>query len=200
MWRILTDPGFGASTIRQPVATVGSRRPRVTDFERPGAGIGKALGMVSNAELKERVEAAIEVQNLIDERNLNFGQQLIGLIDIVEKGQRQLQDEIDRHETNIERLNGENEQLREMLHSLLLAIESSGRDRLAEIIHKLDKKVSALVGTTPAVDELLPVETARQPSVHEEDVDARESGEPAEERAGVERERPGHLRSVANDE
>ena len=39
----------------------------------------------------------------------------------------------------------ENEELRDMLHALLQAIESSGRDGLAEAMQELDRKASALV-------------------------------------------------------
>lgn len=41
----------------------------------------------------------------------------------------------------------ENEQLRTMLHSLLQAIESGGRDGLAEVMQELDRKASVLVST-----------------------------------------------------
>ena len=60
----------------------------------------------------------------------------------------------------------ENEQLRDMLHALLQAIETGGRDGLAEAMQELDRMASALVDPAAAA----PVaETAAEESIEQSD-------------------------------
>lgn len=54
-------------------------------------------------------------------------------------------EEIEKLETASVGSGAENEQLRDMLHDLLQAIESSGHDGLTETMQQLDRKVSTLV-------------------------------------------------------
>jgi len=76
---------------------------------------------------------------------------------------------IEKLEATGARKANENEQLRVMLQSMLQAIESDGRDGLAEAMQELDRKVNALVGGVAAEtvteesneqNEEPPVETA----------------------------------------
>ncbi len=60
----------------------------------------------------------------------------------------------------------ENEELRDMLHALLQAIESSGRDGLAEAMQELDRKASALVD---AAAEAPVAESAAEESIEPAD-------------------------------
>lgn len=101
------------------------------------------MAVISNAELRVRVEVAIE-------------------------DQRRLQDEIMR-------LSSDNEQLREMLLALVLAIESGGRNRLGESIHELGKLVNTLGGTTPSGDEPPPEKAAMLLREHPEEANAAEA-------------------------
>ena len=59
-------------------------------------------------------------------------------------------DESKKNEDEIERLHFENEQLRGMLHSLLLSVES---DSFVETMRDLDDKVSTLLGGGAAASE-----------------------------------------------
>lgn len=110
-------------------------------------------------ELRQRVQDAEEHFGLAREEQAKYSERLIGLIDTVEGRLRDQQAEIDRlqaiavshdealakEQAQIGRFERENEHLREMLHSLLRAIESGGRSGVVEIMQTLDQKVSALI-------------------------------------------------------
>jgi len=96
--------------------------------------------------LRQRVEAAEQRFGAIDERNRKYSEWLIDLMAAVEGSHRHKLAEIDQQKAEVARLSRENDDLRAMLHALLLAVEEGNRDRLTETIHELDTKASALVG------------------------------------------------------
>ena len=97
-------------------------------------------------DLRQRVEAAEQRFGAIDERNRKYSEWLIDLMAAVEASHRHKLAEIDQQKAEVARLSKENDDLRAMLHAILLAVEEGNRDRLTETIHELDTKASALVG------------------------------------------------------
>lgn len=100
-------------------------------------------------ELKQRVEAAEQHFGQVDEQHRKYSERLLDLMKSIEEGHGQWQAEVDQHRREVERVRGENEQLRSMLHSLLQAVDTGSRDRLCDTMRELDSKVSAIVGQTP---------------------------------------------------
>jgi len=124
-------------------------------------------------DLRQRVQDAEQRFGLAREEQAKYSTRLIGLIDEVEGRLRSQQAEIERERALLashdeamakeraqaSRHERENEQLRAMLHTLLQAIESGGRSNLAEIMHTLEQKVTALIAGTET-----PAEAAAEPS------------------------------------
>ncbi len=120
--------------------------------------------MTGIEELRRRVAEAEERFGVIQEQRAKYSERMIGLMNAVEERMRDQQGEVEahradaaRHAMEIDRqaaeighLGEENEQLRAMLHSLLKAIETGGRDGLAEIMQELDRKISGIIGTSAA--------------------------------------------------
>src|SRR3989304_5257353 len=104
------------------------------------------LAMSYIRDLRQRVEAAEQRFGAIDERNRKYSEWLIDLMAAVEASHRHKLAEIDQQKAEVARLSKENDDLRAMLHAILLAVEEGNRDRLTETIHELDTKASALVG------------------------------------------------------
>ncbi len=146
-------------------------------------------------ELRQRVQDAEDHFGLAREEQAKYSERLIGLIDTVEGRLRDQQAEIDRlqaiavshdealakEQAQIGRFERENEHLREMLHSLLRAIESGGRSGVVEIMQTLDQKVSALIAGDDAPAEA----AAPEPEIDvtpEPEIEA-ELPEPVEEAA-----------------
>ena len=111
-------------------------------------------------KLRLRVADAVEHFGLINKQRATYSHRLIDLMDTVEGRIRVQLCEIEDHKSKIahhlaeiesqsakvEGIDGENEHLRDMLHSLLQAIEEGGRDNLAETMQELEGKASALIG------------------------------------------------------
>ena len=100
--------------------------------------------------LRERVEAAEQRFGVITEQQNNYSQRIIELMNNLETDVGKFRDESKKHEKEIERLHFENEQLRGMLHSLLLSVES---DSFVETMRDLDDKVSVLLSGQPLTPE-----------------------------------------------
>ncbi|MCH8155266.1 MAG: hypothetical protein IH786_08385, partial [Proteobacteria bacterium] len=110
-------------------------------------------------ELRQRVSDAVEHFGQINEQRATYSQRLIDLMSTVEGRIRDQLREIEEHKSKIahrlaeiegqfakvDGIDRENEQLRAMLHSLLQAIDEGGRDSLAETMHELEDKASALI-------------------------------------------------------
>lgn len=111
--------------------------------------------MSSIEELQNRVSEAEQRFGLIKAQRAKYSERLVGLIDAIESRLRDQHAEIERQAAEIaaqsEELNttrnavAENQALRGMLHSLLRAIETGGRDVLNETMQVMDAKVSTLI-------------------------------------------------------
>ena len=101
-------------------------------------------------ELRVRVEAAEEQFGLVDDRQRKYGARLLDLMNAVEGGLSKKQSALEQCMAELERITAENEQLRGMLQTLLLAIESNSEDRLDDTMHSLDAMVTALTGSASA--------------------------------------------------
>jgi len=144
-------------------------------------------------ELRQRVQDAEEHFGLAREEQAKYSERLIGLIDTVEDRLREQQAEIDRQQASvaghdealakeqaqIHRLECDNEHLREMLHSLLQAIEAGGRNGAIEVMQTLEQKVGALIagGATPIEAAAVP----EPPELPEPAVEAAPESEPTPE-------------------
>jgi len=104
-------------------------------------------------DLRQRVETAEQSFGLIGEQHGKYSERLIGLMDAIEESQRAKQAEIDR-------LAHENEQVRAMLHAILLAVEEGSRDRLSDAMRLLDARASRLVEPAAAAAVAAPAEPA----------------------------------------
>ncbi len=111
--------------------------------------------MSSIEELRQRVEAAEQNFGLFDEQQRRYSERLIGLMDTIDEGLRVQQSREGEHQDQVNRIAHENEELKSMLHSLLLAIESGTRDTLSETMQMLEHRASGLVGQQdlPAPEE-----------------------------------------------
>jgi hypothetical protein len=145
-------------------------------------------------ELRRRVTDAVENFGLINQQRKTYSERLIDLMGAVEGRIREQLDEIEQHKSKIaghiaeiesqsaavSRIDQENEQLRDMLLSLLGAIEEGGRDTLAETMQELNRKASALIGSGLAEpEEPVPEEPVPEEPVPEERV-PEEPAEPAD--------------------
>ncbi|MCZ4280915.1 hypothetical protein O4H49_09020 [Kiloniella laminariae] len=88
-------------------------------------------------ELRQRVEAAEGRFGLLADQQQGYSKRLIALLNVTEQ-----KDQV------IEKLEGENEQLRSMLFSLLQAIESGNT---SDTLHDMDARISAMTGETLAI-------------------------------------------------
>ncbi len=104
-------------------------------------------------DLRQRVETAEQGFGLITEKHGKYSERLIHLMNAVEESQRRKQAEIDR-------LAHENEQVRAMLHAILLAVEEGSRDRLSDAMRLLDARATQLVEPAAAVAVVAPAEPA----------------------------------------
>ncbi len=139
----------GIKELRQRVLAA-EERFGLNDAQR--AAYGERLAVLMNG-----IEGCIRDQQGEIERQA-------AIIETCESGAAVQRAKIDDHDTaiaqqatTIEKLKAsgarkanENEQLRAMLQSMLQAIESDGRDGLAEAMRELDSKVSALLSAASA--------------------------------------------------
>lgn len=103
--------------------------------------------MINIDELRQRVEAAEQRFGLLDSSRRKASERLIGMMNAIEQDQSQKQTQLEESKALISSMAKENQQLRSMLHQLLLAIESSGSDQGAEILRQMDDKLTAMAGT-----------------------------------------------------
>lgn len=121
-------------------------------------------------DLRQRVMDAEARFGLINEQHAKYSERLIGLMNEIEARIRDQQATIARQEAELAELGAraahtvqadrENEQLRDMLLSLLRAIERGGGDALVATMRTLDETVSGLIEsgdespTDPVTDSL----------------------------------------------
>jgi len=117
-------------------------------------------GIVSDFEdLKKRVEAAGRQFGMMSRQRRDYGQRLIDMVAMHERNLAQVDARMaalraeaeqaralaEQRGTALQAVQGENEQLRHMLHSLLQAIESGRSNDFEETMHELDRRISAMV-------------------------------------------------------
>ena len=97
-------------------------------------------------ELRERFLAAEQRFGRINEAGKEYRERLMGLMSRIEEEIRCRRDVERQQAQEIERLSGENEDLRTMLMSLLQAVESGDPNSLDDTLGEMDTKVAGLIG------------------------------------------------------
>ena len=100
------------------------------------------------ADLWNRIEEAKKRLGVSDEAQIEQIQSINQQVKEIRAGLSGRFRELERHREEVSRLRHENEQLKRMLHRLLLAIEQRYSGRLKDIVKDLESQVSALVPLT----------------------------------------------------
>ncbi len=95
-------------------------------------------------ELKQQVESAIALFTLVDERNLSFCQGLLDSLKAIERKHLESCADMTQLGEEVERLTQENQQLRAMLQSLVVAVGAGRHRKLEEIRARLERHVGRL--------------------------------------------------------
>ncbi len=117
-------------------------------------------------QLREQVVATEQYFGQFIEQHDKYNERLIRLVNAIEKRIQAPQDEVERQRAEITSLNEENEQLCDIIFTLLQTINAGNLDRLSEMIRELDLKVSFIVegdpdeGKAPAVETIAEVADA----------------------------------------
>ncbi|MHA1566951.1 MAG: hypothetical protein ACTSX7_16695 [Alphaproteobacteria bacterium] len=101
--------------------------------------------MINIDELRQRVEAAEQRFGMIDSSQRQSSEKLIGMMNAIEQDQAQKQIALEESKALVASMAVENQQLRSMLHSLLLATEAAGNLQSAEIMREIDDKLTVIV-------------------------------------------------------
>ncbi len=109
-------------------------------------------------ELRQQVESAIALFTLVDERNLSFCQGLLDSLKAIERKHLERRADMAQLGEDVERLTQENQQLRAMLQSLVVAAGASRHRKLDEVRTLLERHIGRLTqsGTgrpEPAADD-----------------------------------------------
>ena len=119
-------------------------------------------------DLKQQVESAIALFTLVDERNVSFCQELMDALKAIETKHLDHRAEMEQMEDEVERLTQENQQLRAMLKSLLVAVGAGRHRKLDDIRLSLEQRVARLAkagDAGPDENEAVPDRAvAEQPS------------------------------------
>ena len=108
--------------------------------------------MINIDELRQRVSDAERRFGLIDERQKKYSSRLSGMIEAVDKGQKSADSKLRETEAALRRVKDDNEQLRSLLHQLLMAIDGTGRDHLKTPIGELGQRLDTLPARLPQDD------------------------------------------------
>ncbi len=110
-------------------------------------------------ELQARVVSAEARLALIGEEHQRYSDRLVSLMSVAEAQISEQSAEAAMRQAALDALHQENEQLRSMLHTLLLTVEAGNGKALAATMHDLEAKFSAMLATkadaapTPEGDE-----------------------------------------------
>ena len=107
-------------------------------------------------QLLTRIDEAKKRLGVVDDGHAQQFESLKGRLSAVKDGLVRTQGELEEQNQELARLTRENEQLRAMLHKLLLAIESSYGERLKDILHDIEGQIITLVdltGTGEAIEQ-----------------------------------------------
>lgn len=149
--------------------------------------------MIGIEELSARVAEAEQRFGLISEEHAKYSARLVSLLDTVETRLQEQEAEVKRQADATAALRderdearGENEQLRDMLLSLLRAVENGGRDHVMQTMQTLETRVSGLVEASPSDHEAVaPCDGAEMPAPPAADCDGPD-GDPPNETEPVE--------------
>lgn len=119
--------------------------------------------MTSMDELRQRVQAAEEFFGKIGEENREYGERLAELVDSMDARIRDQQAEVESRQVEFDRLTHENEELRSMLLSLLLAVEGGGREQIGRTMRDLYARMSSLAGGAAAAPAVSPAPAVDEP-------------------------------------
>ena len=95
-------------------------------------------------ELRQQVESAIALFTLVDERNLSFCQGLLDSLKAIERKHLERRADMVQLGEEVERLTQENQQLRAMLQSLVVAAGASRHRKLDEVRTLLERHIGRL--------------------------------------------------------
>ena len=98
-------------------------------------------------ELQARVVSAEARLALIGEEHQRYSDRLVSLMNAAEAQISEQSAAAAMHQAALDTLHQENEQLRTMLHTLLLAVEAGNGKALAATMHDLEAKFSAMLAT-----------------------------------------------------
>jgi hypothetical protein len=99
----------------------------------------------------------------MDDQQKQYSDRLVGLMDAVDDGIRQQRAYADDLQGEVDKLSHENDELKSMLHALLLAVEHDSHHGLADTMHMLEARAGALVDATET-SGVLPSPLAHEPS------------------------------------
>lgn len=124
--------------------------------------------MIGIEELSTRVTQAEQRFGLISAEHAKYSARLVSLLNTVENRLHEQETAAERQaeinarlQNERDQAHGENEQLRDMLLSLLKAVENGGRDQVMLTMQTLEARVSALVIDGAAEEDVaVPVEAA----------------------------------------
>ena len=126
-------------------------------------------------QLRQQVESAIALFTLVDERNVRFCQDLLESLKAIERKHLERRADMGRLEEQVEQLTQENQQLRALLQSLLVAVGAGRHSKHDEIKRRLEKRISRLAQTSgptgsdaePARDQVVKSFTAPDDDIEE---------------------------------
>ncbi len=101
--------------------------------------------MINIDELRQRVEAAEQRFGVVDNSQRQSSEKLVAMMNAIEQDQAQKQIALEENKALVASLVLENQQLRGMLHSLLLATEAAGNVANVEIMRQIGDKLAAIV-------------------------------------------------------
>ncbi len=119
--------------------------------------------MTSMDELRQRVQAAEEFFGKIGEENREYGERLAEMVDTMDARIRDQQAEFESRQADFDRLTHENEELRSMLLSLLLAVEGGGREQIGRTMRDLYARMNSLAGGAGAEPAMSPAPDVTEP-------------------------------------
>lgn len=109
--------------------------------------------MINIDELRQRVSDAERRFGLIDERQKNYSSRLSGMIESVDTRQQDSDTKLRETEAALRRAKDDNEQLRSLLHQLLMAVDGAGRDHLKTPIGELGQRLDTMAASLPSEDQ-----------------------------------------------
>jgi len=101
--------------------------------------------MINIDELRQRVEAAEQRFGVVDSAQRQSSEKLIAMMNAIEQDQAQRQIALEENKALVASMALENQQLRGMLHSLLLATEAAGNVANVDIMRQIGSKLAAIV-------------------------------------------------------